>query len=107
MSDAGEERTPKTQTAFSGRPPRPPQMTARGLEDQPGEPGKTVYLLDPMRVGDLAIALQLKPFKVVADLIEMKIFKLLDDRVDFETAARIAQKHGYRPERPPPGMLVL
>ncbi len=82
-------------------------MAARGLEDQPGEPGRTVYLLDQMRVDDLAIALQLKPFKVVDDLIEMKIFKLLGDMVDFETAALIAQKHGYRAERPPPGMLVL
>lgn len=82
-------------------------MTARGIEDQPDESGKTVYLLDPMMVKDLASALKLKPFKVVADLMEMKLFKFPDDSVDFETASLIARKHGYRAQRPPPGMLVL
>ena len=70
MNDPGEARTPETQPAFSGRPPRPPKITAQDLEDQPDQPGKTVYLLDPMVVRDLASALQLKPFKVVADLIK-------------------------------------
>ncbi len=66
-----------------------------------------VYLLDRMAVRDLAIVLQLKPFKIIADLMEMKLFKGPDDLVDFETASRIAHKHGYRAERPPPGVLVL
>jgi hypothetical protein len=60
-----------------------------------------------MAVRDLAIALSLKPFKVVADLMEMKRFKSPEDPVDFETACAVARKHGYRPERPPPGVLVL
>ncbi len=60
-----------------------------------------------MGVRDLAIALQLKPFKVVADLMELKLFKGPNDMVDFETASVIARKHGYKPQRPPPGVLVL
>ena len=70
-------------------------------------PGKRVYLLDPMVVRDLAGAMGLKPFQVVADLIELKLFKSADDEVDFETGSVIASKHGYRAERPPPGTLVL
>jgi translation initiation factor IF-2 len=66
-----------------------------------------VYLLDPMAVRDLASALQLKSFKVIADLMELKLFKTPDDTVDFATASRIAEKHGFRAERPPPGVLVL
>jgi len=107
MSDPGEERTPKIQPAFSGRPPRPPKITARDLEDQPDDPCKTVYLLDLVVVRDLASALQLKPFKVVADLMEMRLLKSPDDTVEFETASLVARKHGYRAERPPPGVLVL
>ena len=107
MSDSGEERTSETQPAFSGRPPRPPKITARDLADQPDDSGKIVYLLDPMVVKDLASALQLKPFRVVADLMEMKLFKFPGDSVDFETASLIARKHGCRAKRPPPGMLVL
>jgi hypothetical protein len=77
------------------------------LEDQPDDPGKTVYLLDPVVVRDLASAIHVKPFKVIADLMELRIFTFPDDTVDFETAAIVAQKHGYRAERPPPGVLVL
>jgi hypothetical protein len=107
MSDAVPERIPATQPSFSGRPPRPPKITARDLEDRPDDPGKTVYLLDPVVVKDLARAIQVKPFKVVADLMELRILKSPDESVDFETAAIVARKHGYRAERPPPGVLVL
>ena len=80
---------------------------ARDLEDQPDDRGKTVYLLDPVVVRDLASVLQVKPFKVVADLMEMGLFKPPDETVDFETAAIVARKHGYRAEKPPPDSLVL
>lgn len=60
-----------------------------------------------MLVRDLAIVLQLKPFKVVADLMELKLFKTTDDEVDFATASAVARKHGFRPKKAPPGMLVL
>jgi translation initiation factor IF-2 len=98
MSEPGKEPGPKPQAAASGWPPVPSRA---------GAPRKTVYLLDPMEVKDLASALGLKPFKVIADLMELKLFKAAHDTVDFETASRVAHKHGYRAERPPPGMLVL
>ncbi len=60
-----------------------------------------------MLVKDLAAALHLKPFKVIADLMELKHFKSAHDNVDFATASLVARKHGYRAEKPPPGMLVL
>jgi hypothetical protein len=108
MSDPHEERVPKTQPVFSGLPPRPPKVTARGLQgESPDDSRKTVFLPDPVSVRDLASALQLKVFKIVADLMELKLFKRPDDDVDFETATLIARKHGYRAERPPPGVLVL
>ncbi len=104
MGDAGEKRGPEKQRAFSGRPPNPGK---RPLEASGGKSGRTVYLLDAMPVRDLASALGLKPFRLIADLMQLKLFKTVDDTVDFETASLIARKHGYRPERPPPGMLVL
>ena len=107
MSNLGEGETPKVQPAISGQPPRQPKLTARDLEDQRNEPGKTVYLLDPTVVKDLASALQLKPFEVVADLMEIKLLKSPDETIAFETASFIARKHGYRAKRPPPGVLVV
>lgn len=107
MSDALPERIPATQPAFSGRPPGPPQITARDLEDRPDDPGQRVYLLEPVVVKDLASSIRVKPFKVVDDLMQLRIFKSPDETVAFETAVIIARKHGYRAERPPPGVLVL
>ena len=108
MSDPVPERIPRTQPAFSGGPPGPPKITARGLEDwPPDDPGKTIYLPDHVALRDLASAIGVKPFKIVADLMALKQFKNSDEVVDFETAAIIARKHGYRAERPPPGVLLL
>ena len=53
-------------------------------------------------VKDLARAIQVKPFKIVADLMEMRNFNTPDETVDFETAAIVARKHGYQAQRPPP-----
>ncbi len=95
MSESAEERIPQTQPAFSGRPPTPPKITARDLEDQPDDPGKTIYLPDPVGVSELAMKLSLKPFKIVADLLELGKFNYPEDSIDFETAWLVAQRHGY------------
>ena len=108
MSEPVPERIPQTQPAFSGGPPGPPKITARGLEDWgPDDPDKTIYLPDRVAVRDLASAIGAKPFKIVADLLALKQFKNADEEVDFQTASIIAGKHGYRAQRPPPGFLVL
>lgn len=107
MNNEGEGWVPQTKPSFSGGPPRPPKMTARDMEDQPDDPANVVYLVEPVAVGDLARWLHLKPFKVVADLMELQLFKTPEDTVNFETASKVARKHGYNPQRPPPGMLVL
>jgi len=92
------EKLPDTQSASSGGPPdpppKPPKLTARDLLD-PGE-DKTIFVAGYIAVRELAEAMKLKPFKLVADLMELKIFKHSEELVDFETAAKIAQKHGFQ-----------
>ena len=58
------------------------------------EAGKVIY-----EVKKLARLLGLKPFKVLADLLELKIFKDTDEFIDFSTAATVAKKHGVVAER--------
>ncbi len=79
------------------------------LANQPASQNSTqaVYLLDTMTVRDLASVLRIKPFQVVADLMQLKLFKSPDDWLDFRTASLIARKHGFLPERPRPGVLVF
>ncbi len=96
------EKAPETQPAFAGGPPqpppRPPKLTARDLLD-PGEPGKRIFVLDYIEVRELAGMLEVKSFKVVAELLDLRIFKHADDLIDFSTAATIGNKHGFAVER--------
>jgi len=96
------EKAPETQPAFSGGPPppppRPPKLTARDLLD-PGEPGKRIFVSDYIEVQELAELLGVKRFKIVAELLQMRIFKHADEFIDFTTAARIGNQHGFTVER--------
>src|SRR6185369_7206779 len=96
------EKAPETQPAFAGGPPqpppRPPKLTAQDLLD-PGEPGKRIFLSDYIEVRELAELLGVKPFKVVAELLDLRIFKHADEFLDFATATRIAQQHGFIVEK--------
>ena len=96
MSASDAAGKPSTQPAFSGRPPRPPKVTARGIEDQPDEPNKIIFLPDPVVVRELAVAVGKKPFEVVADLLDRRIFKHADETIDFGTASEIASSYGVK-----------
>lgn len=91
-------KVPDTQAAAAGGPPHPPppprKLTARDLLE-PGEPSRRIYVPDYISVKELAGLMGQKPFKVVADVLELGIFKHADDLIDFPTAATIATKHGY------------
>ena len=50
---------------------------------------------DYISVKELAELMGLKSFKVVADVMELGIFKHADELIDFPTAATVATKHGY------------
>ncbi len=97
-STARPEKTPATQPATSGGPPdpppRPPKLVALELL-QPGDPDKTLLLGDYVEIRELAVQMRSKPFKVVADVLELRQFKHADGLIDFETASIIAKKHGY------------
>ncbi len=96
------EKAPKTQPAFAGGPPqpppRPPKLTARDLLE-PGEPGKSIFVPDYIEIRELAGMLEVKAFKVVAELLDLRIFKHADGLIDFSTAATIGNRHGFVVER--------
>ncbi len=66
---------------------------------EPGEPGGRIFLPDYIEVKELASLLGLKPFTLVADLLELKIFRHADQMIDFATAARVTKSHGVIAER--------
>ena len=91
-------KAPDTQAASSGGPPQPPppppKLTARDLLE-PGEPSRRIFVGDCISVKELAELMGLKPFKVVADVMELGIFKHAEELIDFPTAATVATRHGY------------
>ena len=95
-------KAPPTQPAFLGGPPqpppRPPKVTARDLLE-PGDPEKRIYVPDYIEIRELAELLGLKPFKVVAGLMELRVFKHADETINFSTAAVISNKYGFVVER--------
>src|SRR5262245_9486075 len=96
------EKAPETQPAFAGGPPppppRPPKSTARDLLE-PGEPGKKIFVPNYIEIRELAELLGVKPFEVVAEMLELRTFKNADESIDFSTAAIIGNKHGFVVER--------
>lgn len=59
----------------------------------------TIQIPDPITVRELAGALEQRPFRVVADLIELGQMKFEGDPVDFETASKVAKQHGFETKR--------
>ena len=51
-----------------------------------------------IEIKELAGLLQLRPFKVVAEVLALGIFRHADELVDFSTASAIAAKHGVTAE---------
>src|SRR5213596_2644748 len=93
MSDLSDKKTPKPQPAISGGPPRPPRRTAHGLKDQPFEEPH-IDIPDPVVVRDLASAPQQKPFRIIADMMEVGEFANVDGTVGFGPASKVAWKYG-------------
>ena len=88
MSDPVSDRSSRTQPTFSGQPAGPLKITAKGLVNcSTDDPGKTIHLLDHVAVKDLASAIKVRPFKIVAELLALGQFKNVDEQVDFETAS--------------------
>jgi len=59
----------------------------------------TIQIPDPIAVKDLAEAVGQRPFRVVADLMELGQMKFEGDPVDFETASKVAKKYGFETKR--------
>ena len=84
--------------------PRPPTGQRGPAVLKPGEPPKPLLPADaqvitikpPIGVRDLAVALKQKPFKIIADLMEVGVFANVNQAIDDSVAQRICAKYGFR-----------
>jgi translation initiation factor IF-2 len=80
-------------------PPKPVEAPEPAFEvNEAGE--KIIHLKPPIIVKDLAEKMGLRPFKIIADLINLKVFVANADKaIELEVAEKICEKHGFRLER--------
>ncbi|MBX7210845.1 MAG: translation initiation factor IF-2 [Verrucomicrobiaceae bacterium] len=85
--------------AEAAPPPVPKEPEAVSVElTETGE--KIIHLKPPIIVKDLAEKLGLKPFKVLSDLIALKVFvQNAEKSIDLDIAEKVCEKHGFKLER--------
>lgn len=66
---------------------------------EPSADPRIIHIKPPIIVRDLAERMNLKGFKLVADLMEMDIFVSQTQAIEPEVAAKICEKHGFIFER--------
>ena len=89
-----------------GQQGRPGFQQRGGPQQQGGKPaepkfvapttGDIITLKPPIIVRDLAEQLKIKPFKLIADLMEVGVFANVNQSIDEQVALRICAKYGFR-----------
>lgn len=54
-----------------------------------------IFVSGATSVGELAVLLGQKPFRIVADLMQLGIFATVNQVVGFATMQKVARKYGY------------
>ncbi len=84
-------------TAVDAPPPAAPPVAAAAGEEPKEE--KIIHLKPPIIVRDLAAAMSVKPFVLIADLMKMSIFVSINQAVEVEVAQKVCTLHGFTFEK--------
>ncbi|SKB07474.1 translation initiation factor IF-2 [Prosthecobacter debontii] len=78
--------------------PKPESAAPEFETNDAGE--KIIHLKPPIIVKELAEKMGLRPFKVIADLIALKVFVANADKaIEIDVAEKVCEKHGFHLER--------
>ena len=90
---------PAPAPAPSAEKPAPaPAPTAAALDVSPEEiidESKVIQMKPPIQVRDLATRLNLKPFQLIHELMEMNVFATLNQNIEEAVAKKICEKRGF------------
>ncbi len=95
-----KEPEPAPAPVVAAAPP-PPKEEKAPVEYELTESGeKIIHLKPPIIVKELAEKMGLKTFKIISDLITLKVFVANADKaIDLEVAEKVCEKHGFKLER--------
>jgi len=82
----------KLQAPAAPRPPGAPP-------DEPPPLTGEILISEPASAGDLARLLGEKPFKIIADLMQLGVFASVSQPLTFEITCQLARKYGYQAKR--------
>ena len=88
-SPSGRPAGPGAAKGESGKTPAEPKFV-------PPATGEVIIIKPPIVVRELAERLRQKPIKVIADLMDLRVFANVNQSIDEATAQRICAKYGYR-----------
>ncbi len=80
------------------KPAPAPAPTAAALDVTPEEiidESKVIQMKPPIQVRDLATRLNLKPFQLIHELMEMNVFATLNQNIEEAVAKKICEKRGF------------
>ena len=106
----GDIRRVPSGTTAPGAPPnrnlspaRPPGKTPGQAKAEPAAPkivlpadAKVISIKPPIVVRELADQLKQKPFKIIADLMQLGVFATVNQAIDEAVAQRVCATYGYR-----------
>jgi translation initiation factor IF-2 len=84
----------KTEPEVSGKPEE-----ASG--DEESSDSKVISIKPPIIVNELAERMGVKPFQIMADLIQLQVFVAPNAAIEADVAAKVCEKHGFvfKPEK--------
>src|SRR5579862_2497872 len=79
-------------------PPREPAKPAAAPSPKfvAPETGEVIVIKPPIVVRELAVQLKQKPFKIIADLMELGVFANVNQAIDEKIAQQLCAKYGFR-----------
>ncbi len=69
------------------------------VAEEPVDERKVIHIKPPIIVKELATQIGLKPFQIIADLMELNIFAAINNPIEADVASKICEKHGFIFER--------
>jgi translation initiation factor IF-2 len=97
------DRRPGQRFQPGGRPGVAPAREPAKPSAAPAQPkfvapagGEVIIIKPPIAVRELAVQLKQKPFKIIADLMELGVFANVNQAIDEKIAQQLCAKYGFR-----------
>jgi translation initiation factor IF-2 len=92
----GDGRKNEQKSSPKGQPRLPPGAAIGGGRISVDESSKEISIRGAVVVKDFALKLNIKPNRLIADLMSMKILASINQRIEPDIATKVAEKYGFR-----------